>query len=236
MEASQNSQGDYMAKQNAQAAIVEAPTVAVVESQEVVNNSWAQGLPYAPMGMDGERATEYAPLMKDCRKPALSKVASIQAALKEARKEEQEERRYQNWLSRCLSDLDKLCVNPMIATLQAALTVAESDLASVQVLLQSKLADLQYVRVELAKLTGKALPKGKTVTGATSSRSRDNTDRFGLVGNESDWMAAVSQGPCTMTVALERCGQRWPQSKLAQRMIEAGHLAKVGNTYSLTGR
>jgi len=166
-------------------------------------------------------------------KPGTSKVQTIKLQLDGARYEETQERRYQIFLARCLTDLDRICVNPLIATLQSALQVAEADLLACQVLLQDKLADLSFVRSELTKLTGKTIKTGKAIVSITSNRSRANADRFGLVGNESAFMAAVVMGPCTMTEALERCGQRWPQTKLAQRMIEAGHLVKSGNTYSV---
>ena len=168
------------------------------------------------------------------RNPNPSKVQQIKVSLDEARKEETEARKWAHVTSCLVRDLDRLCVNPLIATYQQALEVAESDLLSVKMLLQSKLADLQFVRQELARLTGKTVKSGKVSSiGTSSNRSRDNADRFGLVGNESAFMSAVSQGSCTMKEALSRCGQVHPQYRLVERMVAAGYLVKVGNTLSL---
>ena len=229
-----------MAKQNAVKAIVEAP-VETVELPTVGNTD----LPSAPFNwlgnavtpeMEAAKATEYNPTMIVRAKfVQLSKVQSIKLQLDEARKEEIEAKRWAHFTARCLADLDKLCINPLIGTYQSALEVAKSDLVAVQVLLQSKLADLAFLQGELVKLQGGKVAKSSKVTsiGTTSNRSRDNTDRFGLVGNESAFMSAVAMGPCTMKEALGRCGQVHPQYRLVDRMIAAGYLSKTGNMLSL---
>jgi hypothetical protein len=229
-----------MSKAIASKAIVEAP--AKVELPVDINLQINPAIEYSPLMVVSNRVwpadkwvwygLAEAP---DTSVESGSTTQTIKAALRRAEHEKTQIVRYNVFVARTLRDLDKLVVNPLISVLQSALEVAEADLVTCQVLLQSKLADLSFVRQELAKLTGKAIPKSKSVVlpGTPSNRSRSNADRFGLVGNESAWMEAVAMGPCTMTVALERCGQRWPQTALAKRMIVAGYLSKSDNTYSV---
>jgi len=208
-----------MKDKKAVTAIIEAP----VEVQTVE-------APFNPLDNP-----DFTGLVIDRRKVVkLSKVQSIKLALDVARKEELEERRTAHWVAIELRSLDKLCVNPLIGTYQQALEVAKADLVAVQLVLQDALANVAFLQSELAKLTGQKAPKGNTTIARTTSRNKEDADRFGLVGNESAFMQSIASiGPCTMAEALRDCGQIHPQYRLVERMILAGFLVKTGKTLSL---